>query len=675
MELTESIKYIKGVGEKKAKDFQRLDIFNLNDLLTYYPKQYEDRTKFDDLSTLEEGKYAQIKGKIVSNVISRNIRKNFSIQTCTISLDFGGLECVWYNQPYLRDNLKVGETYIFYGKIKGGFGKFTIQSPEYIKEDLNTNELGFLGVYGLTKNINQKYIRKIINNALPYIEQFDTVIPKNILEKYNLIEKRDAIKLIHQPKTEEEVKKARHTLVFEEFFLLQLALLYIKGETKREKGIAFKNIPLDKIFNNLKFKLTNSQEKVLKEIQADFLSNNITERLLCGDVGSGKTIIAIILSYIAVCSGYQVAVMAPTAILAVQHLESFKEILDNLGIKVALLKSQMRKKERDEIIKSLNTGELDILIGTHAILEESVVFNNLGLVITDEQHRFGVRQRKKIISKGVNVNTIVMSATPIPRTLSLILYGDLDISIIDELPLGRKEIQTAYIDYTMEHKMNMFIENEIKKGRQIYVVCPLVEQNEELPLRSVEEVTKEYITNFPDRRVEYIHGKMKEKEKNEIMEKFKNGDIDILISTTVIEVGINVPNATMMIIENAERFGLAQLHQLRGRIGRGEHQSYCVLKLQTKGKVALERAKIMKQTTNGFEISEKDLEIRGGGDFFGTKQHGLPQYKIANTFTDLDILKEAQTETLNLLKSDPKLEKTENKLLKQHILNMIDTVL
>lgn len=385
-------------------------------------------------------------------------------------------------------------------------------------------------------------------------------------------------------------------------------------------------------------------------------------------LGHGKTVVAMCATYKAVKSGYQAAIMAPTAILATQHYENFKNLLDELGIRCELLISGITKKKKEDILERLKKGQIDILIGTHAIIEDNVIFKNLGLVVTDEQHRFGVKQRTKIAEKGQNVDVLVMTATPIPRTLALILYGDLDISIIDELPPNRKKIETYAVNKKMTQRVNAFIEKQIKEGRQAYIVCPLVEENEELDLKSVEKLYKTYKTEiFPQYKVEYIHGKMKQKDKDRIMEEFKKGDIDILISTTVIEVGVDVPNANIMVIENAERFGLAQLHQLRGRVGRGEYQSYCILKYEGKGDTVKQRMKVMCDTNDGFIISEKDLELRGSGDFFGTMQHGLPEFKIANLFEDMQILKSVQSLAIKILNDDPNLEKVENKLLKNLI--------
>ena len=442
-----------------------------------------------------------------------------------------------------------------------------------------------------------------------------------------------------------------------------------------EKGIAFdKNVKISDVINSLPFKLTGAQRRVLEEIENDMEQDKTMNRLLQGDVGSGKTVIAMCIAYKAVKSGYQAAIMAPTAILASQHLENFKNILGKFNINVELLISGITKKKKEDILQRLENGEIDIIIGTHALIEENVKFKNLGLVVTDEQHRFGVKQRSKIASKGNNPDVLVMTATPIPRTLALILYGDLDISIIDELPPNRKKIETFAVRKDMTDRVNAFIKKQIDEGRQAYIVCPLVEENEEMDLKSVEELYETYKTEvFPEYKVEYIHGKLKQKEKDDIMERFKKGEIDILISTTVIEVGVDVPNSNIMVIENAERFGLAQLHQLRGRVGRGEYKSYCILKYEGKGETVRKRMKVMCDTNDGFVISEKDLELRGSGDFFGTMQHGLPEFKIANLFEDMKILKLAQEAAIKILSKDPKLEDKENVLLKRLIKDKFKT--
>lgn len=542
----------------------------------------------------------------------------------------------------------------------------------------NTNNTGkIIPIYPLTFSLTQNTLRKIIENGLEKVKEqggLKETLPEYILKEYKLEETNKANNSIHFPKKFEDFKKARKRLVFEELLSTQLALLQLKNNNLTDKkGIIFnKEAKMSDVINTLPFNLTKAQLKVLQEIDENMESEKTMNRLLQGDVGSGKTIVAMISAYKAVKSGYQVAILAPTAILATQHLNNFKKILDKFDIRCELLISGITKKKKEEILQRLENGEIDIIIGTHALLEENVIFRNLGLVVTDEQHRFGVKQRTKIAEKGQNPDVIVMSATPIPRTLALILYGDLDISVIDELPPNRKTIETFAVTKGMEERVNNFIKKQVEEGRQAYIVCPLVEESEEEnnDLKSVMTLYETYKKEtFPSYKVDYIHGKMKPKEKDEIMNRFKNGEIDILISTTVIEVGVDVPNASIMVIEDSERFGLAQLHQLRGRVGRGEYKSYCVLKYKGKGQNTKERMKIMCETNDGFIISQKDLELRGSGDFFGTAQHGIPDFKIANLFTDIEILKLAQVCAIELLNKDPKLEKKENTLLKELINN------
>ena len=544
-------------------------------------------------------------------------------------------------------------------------------SPVFDEDGKSFNTGKIIPLYPLTYQLSQNTLRKIIENGLKEVEgNLEETLPEYLLKEYKLQGINEATKNIHFPKEFKDFNIARTRLVFEELLSTQLALLELKNSyMNEEKGIQFsKEAKMSEVINKLPFKLTKAQLRVLEEIDQNMESDKSMNRLLQGDVGSGKTVVAICAAYKAVKCGYQAAIMAPTAILATQHLENFKNILEELNIKCELLISGITKKKKEELLERLANGEIDILIGTHAIIEENVIFKNLGLVVTDEQHRFGVKQRTKIAEKGQNPDVLVMTATPIPRTLALILYGDLDISIIDELPPNRKKIDTFAVNKSMTERVNNFILKQIEEGRQAYIVCPLVEENEELDLKSVEKLYELYKTEiFPQYRVEYIHGKMKQKEKDDIMERFKAGKIDILISTTVIEVGVDVPNSNIMVIENAERFGLAQLHQLRGRVGRGEYKSYCVLKYEGKGENVRQRMKVMCDTNDGFVISEKDLELRGSGDFFGTMQHGLPEFKIANLFEDMPILKSVQGIAMKILADDPKLEKEDNKLLRELI--------
>ena len=667
IDLNKDVKYIKGVGPTRVTLLNRLGIFTLKDLITYYPRTYEDRSKPKYIAQCEDGEEVLIEAIACSRVT--NIRLNGkTMQRLMVRDETGGATITWFNQPYLKNNFIVGNQYKFFGKISKKTGKITMNSPVFDKIENVQNTGRIIPIYPLTYNLSQNNLRKIMEAAIQevYGKLLET-LPNYLLEEYKLENINDATKHIHFPDEIKDFQIARNRLVFEELLSVQLALLELKNSyMNEEKGIRFsKEAKMSEVINTLPFNLTKAQLRVLEEIDNNMESEKSMNRLLQGDVGSGKTVVAMCAAYKAVKSGYQAAIMAPTAILATQHLENFKNILEKLEIRCELLISGITKKKKEDILERLKNGEIDILIGTHAIIEENVVFKNLGLVVTDEQHRFGVKQRTRIAEKGKNPDVLVMTATPIPRTLALILYGDLDISIIDELPPNRKKIDTFAVGKNMTDRVNNFIRQQVKEGRQAYVVCPLVEENEEMDLKSVEKLYETYSKEvFPEYRVDYIHGKMKTKDKDLIMERFKNKEIDILISTTVIEVGVDVPNSNIMVIENAERFGLAQLHQLRGRVGRGEYKSYCILKFEGKSENVRKRMKVMCETNDGFIISEKDLELRGAGDFFGTMQHGLPEFKIANLFEDIDILKMVQSVAMKILSEDPKLEKEKNKLLK-----------
>ena len=664
LDLNKDVKYVKTVGPNRVKLLNKLNIYTLKDLIEYYPRDYEDRSKPKNLYECIDGEEVLIEA-MATGRINEMHKGRMTISRLIVKDQTGTCYITWFNQGYLRDKFQPGRMYRFFGKISNKNGRLEMNSPVYDEIDQSKNTGKIIPIYPLTYELKQNTLRKIIENGLAEVKgKLTETLPEYILKENNLWDINNTIERIHFPVEFSDFNKARERLVFEELLTMQLALLKLKNNYEHETdGIQFsKDVHMSDVINMLPFRLTKAQLRVLEEIDRDMESDKPMNRLLQGDVGSGKTVVAMIAAYKAVKSGYQATIMAPTAILASQHLESFKGILDELGIRTELLISNVTKKKKAEILEKLQNGEIDVLIGTHAILEENVVFKNLGLVVTDEQHRFGVKQRSTIAAKGQNPDIIAMSATPIPRTLALILYGDLDISIIDELPPNRKKIETFAVRKNMEERVNNFIKKQIAEGRQAYIVCPLVEENEDMEgLQSVVELAEKYQKEtFSEYKVAYLHGKMKPKEKDEIMQRFKDGEIQILIATTVIEVGVNVPNASIMVVENAERFGLAQLHQLRGRVGRGEYQSYCILKYEGNGETIRQRMKVMCDTNDGFIISEKDLELRGSGDFFGTEQHGLPEFKIANLFEDMAVLKKVQGLALKIMEDDPLLEKEKN---------------
>ena len=670
IDLKQNVQYIKGVGPNRVKLLNLLGIYTIEDLISYYPRAYQDRSKIKKIEELQEGEEALIEAVTLSGVSTFKLRRNMSVSKVQVQDDTGRCLITWFNQDYIKSTIHAKEKYKFYGKVTKKIGQTEMTSPVFDKEGENKNTGKIIPVYPTTKKLSENAIRQAIENALMLVEnELEDNLPEYIKKEYELENLETAVKQIHFPTDFNSLTEARKRLVFEELLTFQLALLSLKNQYDNEiRGIKYsKQVKMSDVINILPFKLTKAQLKVLEEIDQDMESDKPMNRLLQGDVGSGKTVVAMISAYKAVKSGYQVALMAPTTILASQHIVNFNKILNQFGIKCELLVSSLTKKQKNIVLDKLKNGEIDIIIGTHALLQENVEFKNLGLVVTDEQHRFGVKQRSIIAGKGNNPDILVMTATPIPRTLAIIVYGDLDISVIDELPPNRKKIDTVAVKENMSDRIISFIKKNVDEGRQAYIVCPFVDENEEMEdVKSVEKLAESYKDEiFKDYKVEILHGKMKPKEKDKIMQDFKENKISILISTTVIEVGVDVPNANIMVIENAERFGLAQLHQLRGRVGRGEYKSYCILKYNSNSGRVRERMKIMTETEDGFKIAEKDLELRGAGEFFGTRQHGLPEFKIANIFEDIKILKQVQELALKIEMQDAKLEKEENKPLKK----------
>ncbi|VHY52061.1 ATP-dependent DNA helicase RecG [Clostridioides difficile] len=673
LDLYKDVQYVKGIGPKKADKLNKLGIFTLKDLLYYFPRQFEDRNNLKKIAQLEDGEKVTIKA-VISSINTFSPKEGMTLTKIDVKDETGSAKLVFFNKSYIKNTFRPGDSILVFGKVKKKFNNLELTSCEleYLTNSPK-NTCRFMPVYQLTYGVTNKEIMSIIRTVL---EDKDLIIqeymPQRIIEKYRLCSIDFAVRNIHSPSSKESLKIALYRIVFEELLILQLGLFVFKSGRNKEDGIKFETSKdLKKIINALPFKLTKAQNRALDEIIQDMNLDKIMNRLVQGDVGSGKTVVALLALANCVLNGYQGALMAPTEILAGQHYISLTESLKDFGINVGLLIGSLTKKQKDTVLEQIKNNEIDILIGTHALIEDKVEFSNIGLVITDEQHRFGVMQRSKLSLKGANPDILVMTATPIPRTLALILYGDLDISIIDELPPGRQPIETIAIEKSKRDRAyNNLVRREVESGRQVYIVCPLVEESEAIEAKSavelVEELRAEY---FHDLRLGLLHGKMKSSEKDEVMGLFKNKEIDILVSTTVIEVGVNVPNATLMIIENAERFGLAQLHQLRGRVGRGSHKSYCVLIYDSKTDVCRQRMAIMEETNDGFKISEKDLEIRGPGEFFGTRQHGLPELKVANLFKHIKILKLAQQEARYILGEDNNLQLKENMALKKEIID------
>lgn len=666
------IQFLKGVGQKRAEMFAKKGIRTVEDLLYFFPRAHEDRSQIKKISQIQHGETVCLSITVFSPVRDMRIRRNMMISSMIACDDTGSISVIWYNNKYVKDQFHTGEEYILYGKITTNRGKKEIQNPIFEKTDSQKFTGKIVPIYPLTGGLTQKIIQSAMANALIEAGTIEEYIDSSIREKYNIAEINFSMQNIHFPQSAQSYEIARRRFVFEELLILQLALLDRKKNTHQKSGVVFGKINEVRNFaESLPFPLTNAQKQTINEICSDFKSSKMMNRLIQGDVGSGKTAVAAAAMYITAINGYQSAMMAPTEILASQHFDTITKFFSAFNITTVLLTGNMKSKEKQEVLEKIRTGKADVIIGTHAIISDEVEFKSLGLVIADEQHRFGVAQRARLCAKGNDPHMLIMSATPIPRTLALILYADLDVSVINELPPGRKPVKTYAVGSHMRNRVYSFLKNSVNSGMQAYVVCPLVEETEKSDLKNAAELAQNLSQTFPQFRVGLVHGRMKTKDKDSIMNEFAAGEINILVSTTVIEVGVNVPNANIMIIENAERFGLSQLHQLRGRVGRGSNQAFCILISDGTNDITRKRMETMCISNDGFYISEQDLKLRGPGDFFGTRQHGLPEMRIANLFEDMDILKQAQDAAQfimsNSLDNYPLLKKRCQKILDDDI--------
>lgn len=645
----------KFLTEKQLKNLKRLNINTVYDMLYYFPRAYDDRTNIKKIGELFLNEYVVIKATILTVSLVRT-KSGKSAITAKITDGSGIMEIYWFSMPYLKKILKIGEEYIFIGQIKKA-NLFRLINPEYklasAQKKIKTDEI--LPIYSSNKDINQNTLRKLFEKFIAFfIENTHENIPADIIEKYNIMGRKKAIKEIHFPTNLKNIEEAKRRFAIEELLILELGILknrFLIETSNKKYDVPGNKEVVRNFLSTLSFELTSAQKKVIKEIYDEIAEGKIINRLIQGDVGSGKTIVAMIMLIYMVENGYQGALMAPTEILANQHFLGVKEKFDKLGLKVELLTSSIKGRKKDELLKKIEDGEVNIVIGTHALIEDNILFKKLGLIVIDEQHRFGVNQRNKLREKGFLGNLLVMSATPIPRSLALSIYGDLDLSIIDKLPPGRTAIKTKWINNSADlSKMYDFILKKINEGNQAYFVAPLIEESEKISLKSVENLEKEIIKKFPESKIAVIHGKMKAKEKDEIMLNFKNKEYEILIATTVIEVGIDVPSSTIMTIYNAERFGLSALHQLRGRVGRGNKQSYCFLVSEAKTDNSVQRLSIMEETQDGFRIAEEDLKLRNSGEIFGLRQSGFSDLKFIDIIYDIKTIKLVRDECIEYLK-------------------------
>ena len=643
--LSDPITILKGIGPSKAKQFANLNIYTLGDLICHFPRGYEDRTKLVPIEKLEPDVPACFKAMVMNTPKTAHIRKGLDITRVQVADTTGRLNLTFFNSKYVSDQLHYGKEYIFYGAVSGDFIGYNMTNPAFEALDsIPVTTRRILPIYPLTAGLSNAAVLKAVKQALELCDAPAEIIPEEVRQQYGILGADRAYSAIHEPSSMAEAELAKKRLIFEEFFVFSAGLSLMRASRAEKKTTPYMNMDLSAFRNALPFTLTGAQSRAISEILEDFQRGAPMNRLVQGDVGSGKTMVAAAAAYAAAKNGKQSALMAPTEILAEQHYQSLNRIFAPMGITVALLTGSMKVKEKREVREAIAAGQIDLVVGTHALITDSTVFSDLGLVITDEQHRFGVGQRAKLSAKGNDPHLLVMSATPIPRTLALLMYGDLDVSILDELPPGREAVDTFLVGESYRARINAFIRKQVAEGHQCFVVCPAVEENEELGIKAA-TVWAETLqqTVFPDLRIALLHGQMKGAEKEEAMASFARGEADVMVATTVIEVGVDVPNATLMVIEDADRFGLSQLHQLRGRVGRGKAKSYCILTSHNKNSETLQRLKALCKTTDGFKIAEEDLKLRGPGDFFGSRQSGLPTFRVANLSYDLQTLKDAQT--------------------------------
>ena len=666
------VRYLKGVGPKTAERFEKLGILTLSDLLCHYPRRYLDFSKPYSIAEAPADTECVVKAEVFAKPGGRILPGGRRMERIPAGDDVSSLEITWFNNPYAAQKLELGQEYYFQGIVTGGMLRRQMVNPQ-VRTDAQVKSSPFEAVYPQTEGLTSSAIAKCVRQLLPHAELLPDPLPSEMLKKYRLLSKADAVRAIHCPATEEEAFAARRRLIYEELLVLQLGIGRMKNHGAASTGAPMKKADASPFWESLPFSPTGAQQRAVEEILTDMSGETSMNRLLQGDVGSGKTLVAAAAIWACIRAGYQAALLAPTEILASQHAENLNRLLSPFGMRVALLTGGMKAAARRTTLAAIRDDEADLIVGTHAILSEGVEFARLGLAVVDEQHRFGVRQRGLLAEKAANPHLLVMSATPIPRTLGLLMYGDLDISILDELPPGRKPVKTRCITGKKRADLYGFLDREIDSGRQVYIVCPAIEDAGGSGLNAVksyyEDIAKAYL---PDRRVGLMHGKLKPKEKAEVMDDFKSGRLDALVSTTVIEVGVDVPNATVMVIENAERYGLSALHQLRGRVGRGAAESWCFLVSDNASESVQKRLKFLCSTSDGFAVAQYDLETRGPGDFFGSRQHGLPTLQIADLMNDTRTLHAAQIEAVALLAEDPLLERPEHVLLARQVEQMFD---